>query len=162
MQFAYGATRWVILTKRYAIKIARFRPVRPFIRLFQLLKEGGVIQTLEKHDANLLKAVLKYLGAGLRANRIEYRLYKKYGASNDLLVPTLFSIGWLINVQLRGEPCGEREVQQHSLWKILGGVSFVEAAADLRQPKQFCRIGTRVYLADYGLEILEPVLAARM
>jgi len=159
MRFAYGATRWVILTNRYAIKIARLRPIRPFIRLSQLLKTGRVIETLEKHDANLMKAVLKYLGAGLRANRTEYRLYKKYGVHNDL-APTLFSICWIINVQLRGEPCGENEVRQHSLWQILGGASFVEAAADLRQPKQFCMIRTQVCLADYGLEILEPVLAA--
>lgn len=159
MQFAYGATRWVILTERYAIKIARFRPVRPFVRLLQLLREGGVIQTLEKHDANLCKAVLKYVGAGPRANRTEYRLYKKYGAYNDL-APTLFTVFWIINVQLRGEPSKEEDVRRHPLWQILGNTPFVEAAADLRQPKQFCIIGSKVCLADYGMEILEPVLAA--
>jgi len=157
--FKYGATRWVVLTKRYAIKIARVRPIRPFIRLLQLLQEGGVMENLEKHDSNLIKSVLKYLGAGLRANRIEYRFYKKYGLHNDL-VPTLFSFCWIINVQQRGEPCGEKEVHKHPLWQILGNPLFVEAAADLGQPKQFCVINSRIYLADYGQEILESVLAA--
>ena len=76
MRFAYGATRWVILTERYAIKIARFRPIRPLVRLLQLLRKGTVRQELNKYDPNPVRGGLKYLIAGVIANLTEYRLYK--------------------------------------------------------------------------------------
>ena len=158
MRLTYGCTRWVILTNRYAIKIARFRPFRPFIRLVTLLRSGGVERNLKKHDENLVKAVLKYLGAGIVANRMEYRLYKKYG--DELLVPTLLTIGWLINIQKRGEPSSEEDMRHHRLWPLLQGME-TPLAEDILQPKQFCMIGTKVCLADYGNALLEPVLAAR-
>ncbi|MDP1689940.1 MAG: hypothetical protein Q8L52_01930 [bacterium] len=157
MRLTYGCTRWVILTDRYAIKIARFRPFRPFIRLFELLQKGGVEQNLKKHDENPVKAVLKYICAGVRANRMEYRLYKKYG--DEMLVPTLLTIGWLINIQKRGEPSSEEDMQRHRLWSLLQGMG-TPLAEDILQAKQFCMIGTRVCLADYGNVLLEPVLAA--
>jgi hypothetical protein len=155
MRVTYGATRWVILTIRYAIKIARFRPLRPFIRLFELLRTGGVEANLRKHDENLIKAALKYLFAGVRANRNEYRLYKKYG--DEMLVPTLFTIGWLVNIQERGEPASEEEMKHHRLWPLLRGLD-TPLSQDILQTKQFVVIGTRVCLADYGNVLLEPVL----
>lgn len=159
MRFACGGTRWVILTDLYAIKIARFRPIRLVIRFLQLLLKGEVRENLQKHDENLTKAVLKYVGAGILANRTESRLYKHYGRTNDLLIPTLFTICWLVNVQLRGKIPKEEDILRHRLWNVLVGDSFVEVAAELRRPNQFCIIGSRVYLADYGMELLEPVFA---
>ncbi len=154
MQFMYGCTRWVILTKNYAVKIARFRPIRPFIRLFYLLKRGEAVEKLEQHDPNLIKAVLKYIGSGILANRNERRLYEKY--NDKFLVPTLFTFFWLVNIQRRGEPSGEKEMHCHYLWDILKGTS-TPLTEDILQPKQFCVIDGITYLADYGNKDLEGV-----
>ncbi len=159
MQFMYGCTRWVFLTKSYAVKIARFRPIKPFIRFLYLFKKGEVIEKFEQHDSNLtnlIKAVLKYVCVGILANRNEHRLYKKYGS--ELLVPTLFTIFWLVNVQRRGEPSGEKEMHRHRLWYIVERERDVLFAEDILHPKQFCVIGGITYLADYGNEVLESFL----
>ena len=154
MRFAYGATRWVILTERYAIKIARFRPIRPLVRLLQLLRKGTVRQELNKYDPNPVRGGLKYLIAGVIANLTEYRLYSQYYESG-LLAPTLFTIGGLVNVQLRGEPAEIKDVRQHYLWKVLRGT----ALADTLLPRQFCLISSTVLLADSGERKLEDALA---
>ena len=153
MRFAYGCTRWVILTNRYAIKFARFRPIRPFVQLFKLLLKKEVVKSLGKYDANPIRGGLKYLLAGIVANRAEYRIYKRY--PSDLLVPTLVSIYGLVNIQRRGEPAAEEEVRSHYLWHLLKNTSIVE---DLPY-KQFCKIDSRVCLADYGRDYLETILA---
>jgi len=154
MKFAYGCTRWVFLTKRYAIKVARFRIIRPFIRLVSLVKKHEATETLELYDASLIKAVLKYVGAGILANRNERRLYKKYGG--EFLAPTLFTFLWLINIQVRGEPSKEEDVRRHRLWHVLkGNVAFPKG---ILHPRQFCVIKESPLLADYGDETLEPIL----
>lgn len=155
MHFTYGCTRWVILTNRYAVKIARFRPIRPFIRLWELLQEKQVRKNLEKHHSNPLLGAVKYLAAGIVANRREYLLYKKHG--NDLLAPTLFTICWLVNIQQRGEPIRDNEVRSHYLWSLFEG-EVTTLATDILQRKQFCLIDGQVRLADYGIDGLEPVI----
>ncbi len=119
MRFAHGATRWVVLTRRYAIKIARFRIVR--------------------------RAGLRSLAWGIWANRAEYRLYKQHGSS--LLAPTLLTIGWIINVQRRGEQAKEEDLQKHYFWNILKGTPL---GNEVLRAEQFCIIDTQVCLADYG------------
>jgi len=156
MQFAYGCTRWVFLTKNYAVKIARFRPIQPFVRFLHFFKKGEVMEKLERHDSNLIKAVLRYFGAGILANRNERRLYKKYGG--ELLAPTLFTIFWLGNVQRRGEPSGEKEMRCHRLWYILEKKGVDPFFKRILHPRQFCVIGGIILLADYGDETLESIL----
>ena len=156
MEFAYGATRWVILTERYAIKIARFRPVRPFVKLFESLLQKQVKENLEKHHSNHFLAVIKYLVAGMVANRTEYRLYKKHGS--DLLAPTLYSFCWIVNIQRRGEVATESDIKAHYFWKFFSGMTTL-LAADMLQQKQYCLIDGKVHLADYGIEGLEPIIA---
>ena len=93
------------------------------------------------------------------ANRTEYRLFKRYGKQNDL-APTLLTLCWIINVQLRGRPAGDEDARHHRIWNILDRTSFSPLVTDLLQPEQFCIIGSKVYIADYGIELIEPILAA--
>lgn len=157
MQFAYGSTRFVILTERYAFKIARFRPLRPFVRLVELLLKKQVKVNLEKHHSNHFLAAIKYLGAGLVANRTEYRLYKKHG--NKFLVPTLYSFCWIVNIQNRGEAISESEAKSHYLWNFFNGMT-TSLAADIQQKKQYCLLDGNACLADYGIDGLEPIIAS--
>lgn len=157
MKFAYGCTRWVFLTERYAIKVARFRIIRSFLRLFSLTKKRKTVKTLERYDSNLVKAALKYVGGGILANRSEYRLYKKHG--DEFLAPTLFSIFWIINIQERGEQSIEKDMRRHRLWDVLGGENATSPHKVVLHPRQFCVIKGKTFLADYGDEALDSVLS---
>lgn len=156
LDFACGSTRCVILVGQYAIKIARFRPLRPFIKLFESIQKKQVRGNLEKHHRNPLLAVIKYLLAGIVANRTEYRLYKKY--KSELLVPTVFTIFWLVNIQRRGEPVADEKVKSHYLWNLFKEME-TPVALDILQAKQFCFMGGCVRLADYGIDGLEFAIA---
>lgn len=150
MRFEYGHTRFVFLVGPYAIKVARIRPLRPFIRLFQVFKTGNVEEELKKYDKKATRGGIKYLLAGVVANRTEYRLYKKF--QSEHLAPTLYMFLWgAVNVQMRGSRLrGTKKlaVKQHPLW--------VEGNRSL---KEFCLIGDKVCLADYGRAPLESVLS---
>lgn len=153
MRFAYGATRWVIFTDQYAIKIARFRPIRPFIRLVDAMLKSEVKQGLRKHHTNPILATIKYLLAGVVANRNEYRLYRRHPSRQ--LAPTLFTIGYAVNIQIRGEPATQADVHLSKLFSLLRDTEF---AADVLQAKQFCLINGKTCLADYGTDGLEETL----
>lgn len=156
MRFAYGATRWVILTPRYAIKFARVRPLRPILQLVRHFVKGEVKQRLQQFDANPIKGGMKYLAAGIRANLTERRIYRDH--QSDILAPTLWTFFGLVNLQVRGEQVSTQEHQAHYLTN-----AFKEAPIDnndLVHPRQFCKINGSVVLADYGRDDLVPVLAA--
>jgi hypothetical protein len=153
LKFAYGATRWVILTDRYAIKIARIRPLRPFIRLFEHFSRGQVGEKLQAFDANPFIAGMKYLLAGVVANRLERIYYKKYGG--ELLMPTVFTFLWIVNVQPRGEPASEAQARTHHFFKLLDGTPNRE---DFLEVHQYCTIEGRVLLVDYGRKEIEALL----
>jgi len=161
MRFAQGATRWVILTDRYAIKIAQFHPLQTIIRFIQHVRAKEVGQRVIAYAANPLPGVMKYVFAGMTiamagmiANRTEHRLYKKYGDDNFRIAPTIFSFFWLVNVQLRGAPVNEEELPGHPLWCMF---QDNDRLADCRSACQYCRLGGKIHLADYGRPDLEPV-----
>lgn len=151
--FTYGTTRWVLLIGPYAIKVARFRPLRPFIKLFTALQKQEVRQSLHKHDKSMIRAALKYLFAGIYANRIEHHLYRKY--KSDHLIPTLFTICWIVNVQVRGDPITDVDVGTPLFKKMRVGPND-----DLMDPRQWCSLKGTMKLVDYGRSDLEPALAS--
>ncbi len=156
MKFTWGKTRWVFLTQNYAIKVARFRPIRPFVRLFQIVRTGeGIKENIEKHDNIFVRGVIKYLLAGVVANRVEYRLYRKYG-NGDLFVPTISSLfGGLINVQKRGFGIKPGDANKFPLQKILLNHSL---AKEILEERQLCEFEGKICLADYGKEEIEAIL----
>jgi len=156
MAFKYGAVRWVFLIGPYAIKVARIRPLHPFIRLYQHFRAGVVRKELAKFDSMPARAGLKYLLGGILANLAEYRLYRRFG--NQRLIPTLFTFFGLVNIQVRGEPVPKErlwEMQVHPMWCMTHGI----VSMDIRKPEQFCLLNGVVCLADYGRYDLEPFLA---
>ncbi|MFC1623517.1 hypothetical protein ACFL05_00140 [Patescibacteria group bacterium] len=147
MKLTWGCTRWVILTDNYAIKIARFRPLWSLMRLCIGIKEKNVLQTLEeRYSRNILLAGIKYVFNGIVANYTEHQIYKKNPSGYDL-VPTLFTILWLINIQPRGESVKKTDVTKYRFLNILNSLP---GESDISEPKQFCIIGNVVRLADYG------------
>jgi len=152
MRFTYGCTRWVILTDKYAIKIARIRPLRPFVRLFIGVKEENVGKVLkQRYKRNFLFSGLKYifyiLFGGFVANYIEYKIYKN-NPNKYNLVPTIFTFFFIFNIQIKGEPLKKSaDIKKHRLWSF---VKFLPKETDLFLPKQFCLINNKPYLADYG------------
>lgn len=155
MRFAYGATRFVIITERYAIKIARIRLLRPLTRIVRHLFGDTIKSSLLTYDRKMAIGCATYLIPGIVANRAEARLYRKY--RSDQLAPTLFTFFWLVNVQRVGTPVSADYVEQSPFFAALRHDPKFE---DVLQPWQYCVIDGRPCLADYGRMDLDPVLAA--
>lgn len=148
MRFAYGATRIVWLVGPYAIKVPRPRPIRPFVRLIQLLRNKQVGAQLRTYDENRALGALKYLLAGLRANRREFRISQGGLCSKYRLAPVIKQMAWgLIIVQERGLPLDSKtDLSDHPLWLEM----VAEAKGEDPARKQFALFGTRPLLVDYA------------
>ena len=153
MRFEYGCTRFVILTDRYAFKIARVQPLRPFVRIAQHLFGKKISPELLTYNKAMARGCVRFLIPGIIANREECRNYKKCG-KNDILVPTIFSFFWLVNIQLAGKPATQEEVNKNPLYRGQGS----DPAFDIDSVYQYCVIEGKTLLADYGQEGLLPVL----
>lgn len=153
MRFAYGETRFVILTNKYAFKIAIIHPFRPFIRIFRHFFGKKIQSRLLTYDKVMARGCVQFLIPGIIANRTEHKNFKKCGRG-DILVPTIFSFFWLINVQLVGEPATQEEVNQHVLHRALKS----DTRFDLWPIHQYCVIKGKTLLADYGQDGLLPFL----
>lgn len=145
MYLASGETRFVIVTERYAIKIARFRPLRPFVRIIKHLFGKKVRADLLTFDKKMAKGCVRYVLPGLFANRAEWLHSKRY-AKSGLIVPTLFSFFWLINIQKAGVPATVEDVKGAVLFLRFGS----DPLADMGGVHQYCIIDTKVLLSDYG------------
>lgn len=148
MRFAYGATRIVLLIGPYAIKMPRPRPLRPFVRLIQLLGNRQVSIQLRTYDENRIVGALKYLLAGLRANRREFQIAQKGLCEQYQLCPVVRQIGWgLIIIQKRGEPLPSgMDLSSHPLWSEM----VAEAKGEDAARKQYALFGAQPLLVDYA------------
>jgi hypothetical protein len=160
-------TRVVVLLGPYAIKIARVRIFGCAFRtalysykacaalLTGRLRERVAFWRVEPRGVSnsLLRAYVDGLANGLIANRLEYRRSKQSAAYD--LAPTLFSLGYLVNVQVRGASLSGDDISLHPL--VSAARQHPEMLVEL-QPQQFCRIGDTICLADYG----DPRLGAIM
>lgn len=85
---------------------------------------------------------------GIRANRNEYRLWQEF--PRRFLIPTLYSFGWLINIQERGESINQEELDaSHPFQGLLEDMPS-NLIADMTRATNFCRYQGRICLADYG------------
>jgi hypothetical protein len=154
MRFASGETRFVIITDKYAIKIARIRPLRPLVRIVQHLFGKKVKQELLTFDKKMAKGCMRYVLPGIFANRAEWKHSQKYGASG-LIVPTLYSFFWVVNIQKAGVAATSHNIGQSLLFALFG----TNELADMQGIYQYCVIEEKVLLADYGQMEAESFLA---
>ena len=160
MRIRLGYTRIVICYRNKAYKIFRLRPLRPFIRLTELLCNRGVTAQLQTYDQSFLKAVAKYLGAGIVANRLEYWLWNQYQHSDLAPVHTMWCAG-LVLVQERGQPLASADmlaVKRHFFWPAM-----LEEKHDnpIGAVAQFANFDGKIKLVDYGSEPTRRIIESR-
>ena len=148
IQFAWGATRFVILVGAVAIKVARPRPFRALRRLIKYQISGEVRARLLTFAEDPFLAGFSYIFSGILANRNEYRLWQE--SPRHFLVPTLYSFCWLINVQRRGKPISQEELDSNHPFPALLVGKPLKFAGDMMKAANFCRYEGRVCLLDYG------------
>jgi len=151
LQFSWGTTRFVILVGTVAIKFARLRPFRALYRLAKHQMNGEVRVKLVKFDGRPFIGGIKYIFAGIIANRNEYRLW--HTSPRYFLMPTLYSFGGgLVNVQELGKSISQEELDvSHPFQEILAGMP-PEFVYDMTRSANFCRYKNRTCLVDYGSE----------
>lgn len=154
MHFAYGWSRWVLLIGNIAIKVPRLRPFRWISRFFFWKCKGKVRERLVmQFKSHPLIGAWRYLGHGVIANIIEYRIYQKFP---DLPVaPTLFSFFGLINIQVRGNPI-KRTPSSDCPFRIFS--KLYPDCGDLVDIKNFAEIDGRIVLIDCGSRKFEQIL----
>lgn len=153
MKTRIGSTRIVFLINDKAIKFGRIRIIRFVLRLlfYPFMPKGKNKLFYQDYGKYPLFGMVKYLSVGINANRKEYKYYKK--TKDKRVVPTLkiFLSGWVI-VQKRGLNISSTEFYIHNLFS---GVPFF---SEKYEPWQFCKIGNRVCLVDYGREEVYHIL----
>lgn len=160
-----GHTRIVLLVGPYAIKIAR-PGVRYCLRRLSALRASRrvVDKFAEWRTARggVVRVLLTAPFYGLLANLNEYRLSRHLPQAD--LAETLFTIG-ILNVQRRGHALGSDDLSCHPVISALAnGPAWAELVTDTMRPEQFCRLGGRIQMVDYGnpalREFLERVQAS--
>ena len=160
MNFRLGATRFVVLVGNVAIKFPRLRPLRPFVRLLEILrKKEGVRDNLEKYDKSIVIATLQYLFSGVVTNYWEHRFYKE-NSNISILVPTYYSFFGLLNVQKRGKPIDD---SSRSKWETVQAKLADKGLLphDLFEEKNCCTIDGKIQLFDYGDAWARKLLVCR-
>jgi hypothetical protein len=166
-----GKTRIVILAGPFAFKIARIRLLHYLIRSVWYCRRAATIigrghiaeQRARWHRegtnaCTVVKTAFvlelrRALISGVVANFTECRLT---GKSNEYdLVPTICTLFYLINVQVRGKPDSVLDIASHPVMRILAATG--QPALDL-EPQQFCTFRRRTLLADYGNPRLREAL----
>lgn len=142
MRLRCGHTRLVLLTNRYAIKIARIRPCRIVQRFFELYRQKRVSEKLHSYSRNRAVGAMRYVFAGFICNLQERRLYEKYPALP--LAPTWWTFVGLINIQQRADPVTQ-EQWQHERFNNSTIASFADASA-----KNVGWLDGKLVIIDYG------------
>lgn len=158
IRFAYGGSRWIVLTDRFAFKIARFRPFYCLRRFFEHRASGTSGAQLASYHQNRWLGGIKYVCLGIVANLTESRLYRE---CPDLrIAPTLFSLLGLINIQLRGEPVEDKDMSLCP-FQSLPILLKKKEIGDLNMCKQFARFPNGILLIDYGSESVARALRSQ-
>lgn len=86
METTSGSTRFVLVFSFFVIKFPKVRIIRPIFRAVTHLFKRQFRGKLRKFDEkNVIKAGVKYLCPGLKANRIEYLYSKRHKGSNGIV-----------------------------------------------------------------------------
>lgn len=123
-----GDTRWVVMIGGIVVKITRI---------------------VEYIDGE------RHLSGGVNANLREYRMYKEF-ADRAPLAPTYWTLFGLVNIQQRGLPVTQNELEESGVFAGLTD-EYVEQH-DSRQAANFCRINGKVVWCDYGRAVLRQLI----
>lgn len=126
-----GDTRWVVLIGPIALKFTRI---------------------VEYVDGE------RFVSGGINANVREYCRYKTYG-DRAPLAPTYVTLMGLVNIQRRGEPVTQEELDASPIFAGLTD-EYVQQH-DSRRAVNFCRISGRIVWCDYGRAVLKALLEER-
>lgn len=151
MKIAYGATRVVIITDSYAIKLARCTPLHIFIgvlrSLYKKIKQGETIpldsHRVALHRNMLFKQVRYSVVRGIRANQAEASYW--FATKNDECVPVVAVLfGGLVLIQKRAEPVTVERI-------LCSRVSeYFLTDPELGRAEQFGYCGNRVRIVDFA------------
>ncbi|HEV7121254.1 MAG TPA: hypothetical protein VGN56_00350 [Candidatus Paceibacterota bacterium] len=149
MRLAKGTTRFVILARRHAIKIARPRITHMLKRILSIPVRWKVtadrrvlFQSGEAVTGHGVAARLRHFFlSGLAANRQEYRLSREHPELPIAPVHGLYLFG-IVLVMARGERVEERASERFR--------APYHATADLHSAAHVCRFSDRLLFVDYG------------
>ncbi len=150
-----GATRLVVFTPQYAIKIARVPIIGAIVAFLVSLRRKLQSKSPFRFSRVGIHATVlrqQMFGRGLRANRAE-AMY--WNATKDVtcipVVKVLFG-GWII-IQPRAQTVTKSDVLRSNLCNLM--LTDVE----FKNPKQFGRFGGRIVILDYA-SLGDPTLGA--
>jgi len=153
--FKAGATRLVVLTPKYAIKIARipiFTACFAFLlslkRKFQS-KSPLRFSRVGVHAKALRQQMFSF---GIRANRAEAKYWQETHDEDCIPTTHVLLSGWII-IQYRGEAVKKEDVLQSPLAELM------LTNPEFKTAKQFVRYLGRVVIADYA-SLGDPSLGA--
>lgn len=150
IRISWGTTRFVVLVGTVAIKMVRPRPLWVLRRLARYLITGVAPKRLLAYADNPLESAAKHLFAGVAVNRREYRLWQEF--PHHFMVPTLYSLRGIVNIQMRGQAISEEELAlSHPFRSSLKGMT-PDAIGDMVKAMNFCRYEGHICLLDYGSE----------
>ncbi|MDP1629100.1 MAG: hypothetical protein Q8L57_00615 [bacterium] len=163
MKFFMGQDRVVLLFESLvAIKFARIRLWRIFTIFCGFINKKSRFERLRDIILSSVKDIERYgtisgmLFRGIKENWQEFRFWRRYRLK--FLAPTYFSLFGIINFQKTGRPYNGDEVWP-KLFKWNEKMAFKDAHT-LGEPKNFCLIGGRIKIVDYGSRRVQEVLLA--
>jgi hypothetical protein len=153
--FKAGATRLVVFTPKYAIKIARIPIISAFVGFLGSLKRKLRSKSRFRFvRAGLHASVLgqQMFGHGIRANRAEADYWNK--TRDDKCIPVIKVIlgGWII-IQPRAQKVTMHDVLCSNLCDLM------LTDLEFRTPQQFGRFDGRIVILDYA-SLGDPSLGA--
>lgn len=150
MKVKLGGTRIVLVFQNFVVKIPRINLfIRPAKRVIYHLARNQVKEKLKNYDQNLIKAGIKYVFAGMYANKIEY-YYSRQHKENNEIVHVRGVLYYLILIQKRVETIKEDDKK----WKAFIELSLKRGIkdTDLLVARNFGLYENKIKLIDYGRE----------
>jgi hypothetical protein len=157
MEIKKGTFRTALVFKGFVIKLPRIYLSKALETFFKTLKVGGVIYHFRRYNWEQYNTIPNYLLKGIIDNWLEYVFYKK-NKSFQLLVPTIFSLFGLLNIQSYCEPL---ECKEEDLWcqlSEIAGESIWKDSHAFANPKNFGVYEGKIRMMDYGSKETQKAL----
>lgn len=153
MEIKQGTTRLVFVfpTLGFVIKFPMTSPIEWLKDLAHLLSYGGwkrLKSNWLEFDSETTRSQRWLLFRGLLANWNEYKFYQQ--THHPFLMPTIFSLLGLFNIQITGKPC---EVWEYDLWGQLYQLTQGRVFDDphlFSNPDNFCFVAGKLRIRDYA------------
>lgn len=153
-----GKTRAVVLIGPYALKIAKLNLNYSLHRTVDILRlrqtREKIVEWRRDRNLSLLGVVCESVFCGVMSNMREYHWSRSH--SDFELMPTLWTLFYLVNVQRRGNVATERTKRRHPFFRLLPRTERIRL--DIDRPEQYCWHGGRLLLVDYAHPELHGLL----